>query len=263
MGGLTTLDAIYLALTFIVPGFVLSAMRNQFINGQERQGGEQLIRFLTCSVINYVFFSVPIYFALEGSTSSGLKAAVWLATILIGPAILGIISGLATQRGWIRWVFHRCGPHPVHVVPTAWDYQFGKSNDCWMLVVLKDGTRFAGYYGLQSFATSDQKERDLYIERVFDLDGDNNWIQTNKSAFVVGGEIRSIEFLPVTKEESNGGKTSDQRAIPEGIPAFPANECTTTHDNQQSGQGTGWLPTDNEPGGAFEPAESGEQRQKK
>lgn len=261
MGGLTTLDAIYLALAFIVPGFVLSATRNQFINGQERQGGEQLIRFLTYSAINYAFFSVPIYFALEGNASSGFKAAVWLAAILIGPAILGIISGFATQRGWIRWVFHRCGLHPVHVVPTAWDYQFGKPNDCWVLVVLKDGTRFAGYYGLQSFASSDQKERDLYIENVFDLDDNDKWIPTNKSVFLVGGEIRSIEFWPVAKEESDDGKVSSQCAIPEGIPAITADDRTKTHDDRQSGQGAGGISANDWPGGSLKSPESGEQRQ--
>lgn len=67
---MTTIDAVYVALAFLVPGFVISAVRNQFINGQEQQGTEQIIRFLTYSSINYAVFSAPIYFLLSSQLTT-------------------------------------------------------------------------------------------------------------------------------------------------------------------------------------------------
>ena len=43
----------------------------------------------------------------------------------------------------------------------------------WVLVTLKDGTRFAGYCGPQSFISSDPAEHDMYIEQTYDLDADH------------------------------------------------------------------------------------------
>ena len=50
----------------------------------------------------------------------------------------------------------------------------------WVLVTLKDGTRFAGYCGPQSFITSDPAERDMYIEQIYDLDADHQWVSVGK-----------------------------------------------------------------------------------
>ena len=42
MSGMTTLDAVYIALAFIAPGFVFSLARNQFIAGQDRHGHDHM-----------------------------------------------------------------------------------------------------------------------------------------------------------------------------------------------------------------------------
>jgi hypothetical protein len=188
---------------------VFSAVRNQFITGQERQGNDQLIRFLTYTAINYAIFSAPIYFVLDQNFSSISKAVFWALVILIGPSILGAISGACVQKDLFRPIFHRFGLNPVHVVPTAWDYKFGRMKAEWLLITLKNGTRFAGFCGGCSFASSDPKERDVFIESVFDLDGNDNWLPTEKSLFVSAGEITTIEFWPVKQEIENEQLTKD------------------------------------------------------
>lgn len=225
MSGLGTIDALYLALAFLVPGFVLSAVRNQFITGQERQGTEQLVRFITYSAVNYAIFSVPIYYSLQSDVSALVKGALWGMVILIGPALLGAFSGAAIQKGWFRNIFHRLGLNPVHVVPTAWDYKFGSMRGGeWVLVSLKDGTEFAGFCGPCSFASSDSKERDLFVECLFELGEYNKWLPTTKSLYIASGEIRTIEFWPQTQESDDERQQSPQAPlrfgyIEEGISA--------------------------------------------
>jgi hypothetical protein len=203
MDGITTLDGLYIALAFVVPGFVFSAVRNQFATGQERQGSEQIFRFITYSAFNYAVFSGLIYLMLDNYVSPFVRAGLWFFVILIGPAVLGIVSGASIQNDWTRKVFHRLKLHPVHIVPSAWDYKFGRMEGQWVLVVLKNDLKFAGFCGKSSFASSDVRERDLYIEQVFDIGDDNKWTPTQKSLLVCSGEIRTIEFWPVTKEDEN------------------------------------------------------------
>ena len=77
MDGISTLDGLYVALAFVVPGFVFSAVRNQFSTGQERQGSEQIFQFVTYSAFNYAIFSGIIYLVLANYKSPFVRAALW------------------------------------------------------------------------------------------------------------------------------------------------------------------------------------------
>jgi len=200
---LATLDSIYIALAFLVPGFVISNIRNQFLTGQERQGSELLIRYLCYSAINYATFGWILYIGIATQTNVFVKAIIWVLITLIGPAAIGLLAGISAQRDWFRKIYHWLGINPVHVIPTAWDYKFARMAGEWVLVVLKDGTKFAGFCGARSFASSIPNERDLFIQEIFDIDEDNRWIPTEKSVLIAHSEIRTVEFWPVKKENPN------------------------------------------------------------
>lgn len=222
MGAIGTLDGLYIALAFIVPGFVFSAVRNQFTTGRERQGSEQVFRYIAYSAFNYAIFSGVIYLVLDHYSSPFARAAMWFFVILIGPAITGTLSGASIQNDWVRKSLHRVKLRPVHVVPSAWDYKFGRMEGQWVLITLKNDLKFAGYCGVASFASSDMAERDLYIEQVFDIDDENRWTPTRKSVLVCSGEIRTIEFWPVAKENENvetNPVTADASNGAKGVPA--------------------------------------------
>ena len=72
----------------------------------------------------------------------------------------------------------------------------------WVLVTLKDGTRFAGFCGPESFISSDPGERDIYIQWVYDIDDENNWsLRGLHGVLIAAGEIQTVEFWPYTSEE--------------------------------------------------------------
>ena len=74
----------------------------------------------------------------------------------------------------------------------------------WVLVTLKDGTRFAGFCGSDSFMSSDPSERDIYIQQVYDVDDDNNWSSSaEKALLIIADEIQTIEFWPYVLQESH------------------------------------------------------------
>ena len=73
----------------------------------------------------------------------------------------------------------------------------------WVLVTLKDGTRFAGFCGSESFMSSDPTERDIYIQRIYDIDDENKWSpRGDNGVLIAAGEVQTIEFWPYYSQDS-------------------------------------------------------------
>jgi hypothetical protein len=92
----------------------------------------------------------------------------------------------------------RFGLRPVHPIPTAWDWQFGRIDDArFVLVTLQDDSIIRGFFGANSFASSDAGERDIYVEQLYDTSHDEGWImaEAGKGALIPGGHIKSVEFF--------------------------------------------------------------------
>lgn len=124
-----------------------------------------------------------------------------LILVLI-PAALGLLSGLSSQRELIGRIYSLFGLNPIHPTPHAWEHVFFNSPPSWVFITLKNGNSFAGFWGGASFASSDVRERDLYISQVFDFfeDKDRPWTPSGRSLFVGAGEISTIEFIPLKQE---------------------------------------------------------------
>ena len=212
MQELQSLDNLYLILFFLVPGFIVLFVRSQFVTGRRPTRSATFLSYLTVSLIYYALALPFIGLVLSAPTpGKGWPLAAWLAgwfaLIIVGPAILGLVLGINIQKDLFRRVLQWIGLNPVHVVPTAWDWKFGGMTPQWVLVTLKDGTRFAGFCGSESFMSSDPAERDIYIERIYDVDDKNNWSsRREKGVLIAAGEIQTIEFWPYILEESTNGE---------------------------------------------------------
>ncbi len=97
MSGLVSIDTVYVAIFFLVPGYIFLTFRNQFVAGQDRLGTEQILAFITYSALNLAFFGW-ILFTLPRTAQGWVVVLTWVFVILIGPAILGLASGIWTQK---------------------------------------------------------------------------------------------------------------------------------------------------------------------
>ena len=81
----------------------------------------------------------------------------------------------------------------------------------WVLVTLKDDTKYAGYCDPESsFFSSEPTERDMYIEYVYNLDDDNKWEPIpGKSVLITRGEVKTIEFWQ-RKEEATSDEITEE-----------------------------------------------------
>ena len=203
MQKLPSLDNLYLILLFLVPGFIVLFVRSQFVTGRSPDRSTTVLSYLIVSLIYYALALPFIGFVLSAETPSKGQVLAWFVLIVIGPAMLGLALGLNIQKDWFRRALQRCGLNPVHVVPTAWDWKFGGMTPQWVLVTLKDSTRFAGFCGSGSFMSSDPAERDIYIEQIYDVDDQKNWNPRGENGVLIAvGEIQTIEFWPDVEQET-------------------------------------------------------------
>ena len=196
MNPLGSADTLYLVLGFVVPGLVIVFVRSQFITGRTLKHADAILSYITISSIYYAAIFPVILFILSIS-SAWLAYISWVIVIFIAPVALGMAAGLSAKNNLVRRLMTRLGMNPVHVMPTAWDWKFSSISNQWVLVVLKDGKKFAGFCGGDSFFSSDPGERDIYIQWVYDIDDENQWISAGeKSVLIAAGEIRTVEFWP-------------------------------------------------------------------
>ena len=198
MAKLLSVNSLYLILVFIVPGFIALSVRSQFITGRiPSENKASLLSYLTISVI-YGALVLPI---VDPALIQDSRL-VWFGVVFVGPIFLGLLLGINIQKDLVRRFLNRFGLYPAHAIPTAWDWKFSSTPEQWVLVTLKDGTRFGGFYGAQSFTSSSPDERDMYIQWVYDIDEDGIWSvpDSENGLLIAAGEIRTIEFLPYEGE---------------------------------------------------------------
>jgi len=204
MPDLKSLDNIYLVLGFLVPGLIIVFVRSRFLTGRITPHNEAILSYLVLSIIYYALALPCVEWTLSIDEAGYKKALAWVSLVFIGPAILGVGLGCAAQLGWARKLIHCCGFTSVHVIPTAWDWKFSSPEEQWVLVTLKDGRQIAGFFGQNSFSSSDPKERDVYIERIYDLSDDGKWSQRGDTGILIASdEVQTVEFWSPNIHQEN------------------------------------------------------------
>lgn len=89
-------------------------------------------------------------------------------------------------------------------IPTAWDYYFNKKEPCFVVITLKSGKSIYGLFSDKSFASSEQAERDLYIEKTYNFNDETEWkeIPRNKGIYINKEDIETIEFYSIGGNEN-------------------------------------------------------------
>lgn len=196
MGDLLHIEQLRVFLFFVAPGIVALFVRAQFLLGKMPPIAEGVVAYITISLI-YHALVYPIAWHLYASSETlSWFVLDWIALIIIGPALLGFVLGLNIKMGWTRTALSKVGINTIHPVDSAWDWKFAGCGECFVLVVLKDDTKWAGFISKNSFMSSQPSERDIFIEQVYDHSDTSPWTPRVSGVWIAHGEIRSIEFWP-------------------------------------------------------------------
>nr|WP_246024133.1 DUF6338 family protein [Azospirillum ramasamyi] len=173
---------------------------------------EQAFTYLALSGLNYGLFSPLIYAVLYldwFKSHQIVSLFSWFFVMFIGPFTLAIISAYSIKHHWFTKVARKFGLNPVNVFPTSWDRKFcHQTEGCFVIVTLKNDSEIFGYYGVNSFSSSEPTERDIYIEQMYDVSDKGEWTEgpSGKGILILHSEIRCVEFIPV-----NGASADDRK----------------------------------------------------
>lgn len=215
---LTSINDILSVMGILFPGLVIVSIRSMFLTG--RTPARFVILYsMAASVFYFVafFMLMNIYIWLRDKSIEPVLDIellvkkpgfddIWslLMMFVVVPVSVGVGLGMAAQKGWFRRGLQRIHLDVVHPAPTAWDWKFGAMKDELIRVTLQDGTRIKGFYSSGSFTSSDPAERDIYIQRIINIDGKNDLPRgDDRGILVAAGQIRTIEFYPCTTQESS------------------------------------------------------------
>jgi hypothetical protein len=196
MDDLLTADKLGLFLYLCAPGVVISFVRATFLTGRMPSGSEGVLSYVTLSLLYQAALLPLTHLKMQQITSNQLPTGTWALLIFVLPALVGALLGLNAREQWARRLLRKLRINPVHPLETAWDWRFGKCAECYVIVTMKNEIKWYGFLGEQSFMSSSPKERDLFLERTYDLGSDKKWSERGSGVWLSGGEIQSIEQWP-------------------------------------------------------------------
>lgn len=184
-------------LAFVVPGFVIAAVIGIFVPRRKEDEKAQLLRYFVLTMGNFAIFALlsawSFLWTLPQRSLSGWGLAIYF---LLLPLVLGLVLGVTSRANWVGRALSKLGFLTVSALPSAWDYQFGRiARGSYVIVTLKDGTRFAAEFGEKSFA-GDADAKDLYLQKTYSIGDDGDWSEKPGSGgiWLRGDEILSVEF---------------------------------------------------------------------
>lgn len=203
-----SLNAILLAIAFLVPGFVLSSMLAIAFRRRSRAASDLMLQYLTFSCVNHGFWSWLIVLMMHGDwlrTYPVASAFLVFGILFVSPIGLGLAAGRLGRNERVQRVLSAVGFMAHRFIPTAWDYRFEQEVPSWVIVRLKDGSSVCGFFGERSFAGDEPDERDLFVEAVFRPIGVGFWKPEpdTDGILIKADEIASIEFKKI-HEADNG-----------------------------------------------------------
>ncbi|MFB3138614.1 MAG: DUF6338 family protein, partial [Phycisphaerales bacterium] len=130
-------DTVFFTAAFLVPGFIWSAVLSMLVPRKSTAVQLRMMELLTLSCINYGLWSWALFLLFRGEFIDRhlyLSAGFLFAIVFILPTLLGLVSGLLTQKNAVAWFLGRFGFRTVHAIPTAWDRHFARLKPYWVLV---------------------------------------------------------------------------------------------------------------------------------
>lgn len=190
------INKLHLFFVFAVPGIILIYIRSIFLDGRMPNFVDNFVSYVVVSLIyNSIWFLIfpDLYSAKLESVDLNQKL-IWIAVVFVIPALLGFIMALNVRMGWLSAIASKFGMPIVHPVQSAWDWRFSTLQESWALIVLKDGTKWGGVLGEDSFISSSVHERDVFMQKVYVVDDEGSWHERDSSVLITHDQIQSIEF---------------------------------------------------------------------
>lgn len=194
-------EVVFFSSVFIVPGYILYSTLESLVPRNKRNVVNVTLKFLTGTLIHYILWSWLIYLMFNSKIFIESILLFYLSAIFIvvvSPSLMGLLLAKLSDKNIVITIMQFLGYNPINPIPTAWDYKFSKiQTKSWVIVSLNDGKVFYGKFSTKSFASSEPLERDIYIEEVYRLNENKQWIKRERTngVLISREQIKYIEFI--------------------------------------------------------------------
>lgn len=201
------------AIAFLIPGFITTYIIRRVIPKVDKDYKTSVLENFIYSFLNIFLWAIPIYKIYINIGWWNKKILLlWLVCLLIifvSPIIIASVIIIFYQKEVFRKLCQYFNISSIDTEPSAWDFKFKKIENEWVIITLKDKTTIGGYIGVNSFISSNCKERDLYIDEQYEISKNGEWKKVNRTdgIWIKNDEIKYIEFLKNERKNKNEKNT--------------------------------------------------------
>ena len=198
------------AIAFLIPGFITTYIIRRVIPKVDKDYKTSVLENFIYSFLNIFLWAIPIYKIYINIGWWNKKILLlWLVCLLIifvSPIIIASVIIIFYQKEVFRELCQYFNISSIDTEPSAWDFKFKKIENEWVIITLKDKTTIGGYIGVNSFISSNCKERDLYIDEQYEISKNGEWKKVNRTdgIWIKNDEIKYIEFVKYERKNKNG-----------------------------------------------------------
>jgi len=201
---ISSISVVLYTCIFLLPGVIIEEVVGLISPLKRNSAAKQSIMWIGYSVLNDAIWSWLFWLVVKHVDNNTLTFWIVLAGVMfISSLLTGLGLGLVRSNDLIRRFAAKFKINLEHPIPTAWEYKFSKQREpCWLIITLRNGIYFGGYYGCESLASSEQSYNDIYLELVYNIDEKNIWrvAQKTDGVWINPNDISSIEFFNIEGE---------------------------------------------------------------
>jgi hypothetical protein len=199
-----SVTAFFVVIAFLVPGFIWQTVEGYFAYIDRRHQWERVaLGFVTRSAVYVLPWSGILYTAWRDGwweIHPYWAGAGGFVIIVAAPAFIGFLVGLARQHETFSRVMRKFGFRTLEhgSTPTAWDYVFSRLRRGPVTVTLRNGGVIKAYLGAESYFSSDDKDRDMYLSHMFWRTEKGTFELRSGGIYIAGDQIALVEFGKAT-----------------------------------------------------------------
>lgn len=180
------INNILVLASFFVPGYITLQIYNAIKPTKEENSLYFLINFIVFSFINVYLYKLVSNIEAVKNLNSDL-------VVLIISIIMGVVIGISNPLH-LLYIFFSIGDKSS--LPTAWDYVFYNIDNGYLILTLSNDTKLKCLWENESFASNADKARDVYFEKVYYKNENDEWVENkeSKEIYISKDYIKTIEF---------------------------------------------------------------------
>lgn len=185
-------------LYFAIPGVLTELYLRQYRPARPKSDQFELYLIVVCSIFEWCvyFLALSLLSIIYSKIPTSIKQQIPPIVLQYGNYILMLGIIFACSFCIKKW--NKFGKQKLLPLDTAWDNFFLKGSHVFVEVHLVDGDIIFGEYSSRSYASSDSEDRDIYLERIFEVDDSKEPVFDNEDNPI---EVEGNNGILILKEQ--------------------------------------------------------------